>query len=109
MRRRQRHSDRVTRTQRWQTLRLQALRRDGFKCVECGKAGRLAVDHIQRVKTHPELAYEIENLQSLCWSCHSRKTHGEMGFPQIGGARRQWNDLVRELRNSPHDKENTDA
>ena len=29
------------------------------------------VDHIQTVKEAPDLAFSMENLQSLCDSCHS--------------------------------------
>jgi 5-methylcytosine-specific restriction protein A len=61
-----RHSAWVTKSKRWPALRQQALRRDGFKCVKCGAAGRLEVDHIQPVRTHPELAFILDNLQCHC-------------------------------------------
>jgi 5-methylcytosine-specific restriction protein A len=47
-------------------------------CVECEKLGRLTpahhVDHIEPITRRPELAFEPSNWQSLCRSCHSRKT-----------------------------------
>lgn len=36
------------------------------------------VDHIIPLKVKPQLAYDPENLQTLCHSCHSRKTRVEM-------------------------------
>jgi 5-methylcytosine-specific restriction endonuclease McrA len=82
---------------RWPALRLQALRRDGFACVECGARGRLEVDPIKRVRDAPELRFELTNLQSLCGRCHSRKTHLEVGLPQLSPERRAWRDAVRAL------------
>ena len=64
----------------WRTggLRPQVLQRDGFACVRCGMTDAehkfrwqrpITVDHIDRDKTHNTL----ENLQTLCLSCHGRK------------------------------------
>lgn len=91
-----RHSDWVTRSQRWLALRLQALRRDEWRCVECGSAGRLEVDHREPVRTHPHLAFVLGNLQSLCKGCHSRKTRRECGLPDLSPSRRAWRDLLNE-------------
>jgi 5-methylcytosine-specific restriction endonuclease McrA len=55
------------------------------------------VDHIKRVKPHPELAYDLSNLQTLCPRCHSRKTAIEVGITPFDPKRQQWRDLVREL------------
>ena len=66
-----RHSAWVTRSKRWPALRQQALRRDGFACVQCGARGRNEVDHILPVRTHPGLAFVLDNLQTLCGSCHT--------------------------------------
>ncbi len=48
-------------------------------CVVCeaedrGPVEAKVVDHIIPRKEAPELALSAENLQSLCLSCHSRKT-----------------------------------
>src|SRR5262249_20422003 len=85
---------RVIRSARWPALRLQAKRRDGFRCVQCGARGRLEVDHIEPVRTHPELAFALENLQTLCAACHSRKTRIEVGHAPLDPARAAWRDLV---------------
>ncbi|OLS50589.1 HNH endonuclease [Rhodovulum sulfidophilum] len=97
-----RFSQPVLRTKRWRALRMQILERDGFRCVCCGKRGRLEVDHIQPVRTHPELAFARGNLQSLCPACHTRKTRVECGHPEPDPRRKAWATLVREThRNSP--------
>jgi len=98
-----RYSAAVTRTRRWKALRLQALRRDGWRCVQCGKPAR-EVDHVLPVRTHPELAYELSNLQVLCAADHARKTRVEIGLGQEPDPRREvWRAFVNEL--SPSRKE----
>ncbi|MCB1463138.1 MAG: HNH endonuclease [Nitratireductor sp.] len=98
MKRHDRHSQAVIRSARWKAVRLAVKRRDGWKCVECGKAGRLEVHHVQPVRTHPELAFELSNLKSLCPSCHSRRTRIEIGLGQENPAREAWKRLVAELQ-----------
>jgi hypothetical protein len=51
--------------------RLAVYERDGFRCLHCGTTERLSLDHI-----HPWSlggADAIENLQTLCQPCNSRK------------------------------------
>ena len=95
-----RHSAKVIKSKRWPALRYRAKRRDGFQCVQCGAHGRLEVDHIKPVRTHPELAFELSNLQSLCRSCHSKKTRVEVGWVELSPARREWRDFMT-LREKP--------
>ena len=82
-------------SKRWRDIRIKVIRRDKYKCQQCGvlclgKAkGKPSpeVDHIQERKTHPQLAYNMGNLQVLCRSCHSKKTINTMhsqGKPLIG-------------------------
>ncbi|MEM8574196.1 MAG: HNH endonuclease [Pseudomonadota bacterium] len=85
----------VQRDKRWPALRLEALRRDGFKCVSCGAAAPLEVDHIKPVRTHPELGFELSNLQTLCRSCHTRKTREDLGAPPENPERRKWRELLK--------------
>jgi 5-methylcytosine-specific restriction protein A len=99
-----RFSAAVIRSARWKVVRLAAKRRDGFKCVKCKAVGRLEVDHIKRVKDHPELAFELSNLQTLCKPCHSAKTKIEVGFAPIDPKRQQWRDLVSAIAH-PQPKE----
>jgi 5-methylcytosine-specific restriction endonuclease McrA len=73
------------------------LRRDDFKCVHCGARGRLEVDHKIPVRLAPERAFDLDNLQALCRSCHSRKTRLEVGLPPLSESRQQWRDSVRAM------------
>lgn len=92
-----RFSKRVTRTNRWKTLRMAILERDGFRCRSCGCGGRLEVDHIKPVRTHPDLSYEPSNLQALCPSCHTRKTRIECGHPKPRKDLSDWQKSVTSL------------
>ena len=91
-----RHSAAVTRTRRWKALRLQALRRDGWRCVKCNGRYRLEVDHIKPVRSHPELAFDLTNLQTLDARCHGRKTRQDMGFDAPDPDRDAWRALLNE-------------
>ena len=102
-----RHSAKITRTQRWRALRLQALERDGWRCVQCPERRGLEVDHIQPVRARPELAWSLDNLQCLCGRCHARKTRIEIGLGRPNPAREAWKKLVRETgRNSESETTN---
>lgn len=62
---------------RWRSLRKRHLRRNPLckQCLDNGKATAANhVDHIIDRKDAPHLSYATSNLQSLCASCHSRKT-----------------------------------
>jgi 5-methylcytosine-specific restriction endonuclease McrA len=100
-----RHSAVVIARKQWKAVRHLALKRDGFKCVQCGARGRLEVDHILPVRTHPLLAYELSNTQTLCVACHSRKTAVEVGLTPLDPARVAWRELVK----SPLSKESVNA
>ena len=97
----QRHGASIYRPPQWAVLRLMARRRDGFACVQCGKKGRLEVDHVKPIRTHPELALELGNLQSLCTICHSRKTRLETGMGDLPPERQAWRDLLRDMQRKP--------
>lgn len=69
-------------TEDWKRLRGDQLLAEPF-CRECARRGarRRAtdVDHIRDHKGDWELFTDRSNLQSLCHSCHSRKTMTEQG------------------------------
>ena len=50
---------------RWRRVRWAVLRRDGFRCMKCGKAGRLEVDHIIPIADGGDL-FSLGNLRTLC-------------------------------------------
>ncbi len=91
-----RHSRKVTQSRQWRGLRVEALRRDGWKCVTCGSRYRLEVDHIRPVRDRPDLAYDLANLQCPCGPCHARKTIAEVGLaPPTNPERQKWLALLR--------------
>lgn len=67
----------------WFALRGRALARDNFQCVKCGACvrgkGMSRVDHKLPRKTHPHLALELDNVQTLCPACDNAK-HREKGY-----------------------------
>ena len=69
-------------TRRWLEMRARQLLIEPF-CRECAKAGERRratdVDHIVPHRGDKSLFYDKGNLQSLCHSCHSRKTRRELG------------------------------
>ena len=74
-------STRRTRLPRnWATLRYHTLKRDSWRCVQCG-ALATDVDHII-----PNDDHAISNLQSLCAPHHREKTQREA---QAAGAARR--------------------
>lgn len=70
---------------KWLHKRDMILRRDGYRCQECKRYGRITqavtVHHIQHLEDRPDLALVSGNLISLCRACHA-KAH-----PEKGGAR----------------------
>ena len=97
MKRYHRQSAAVIKSKRWRALRIQALRRDGFACIQCGARGRLEVDHIRPVRDAPDQAYDLNNLQTLCRVCHSRKTRIDIGFDPLQPDRQRWRAILKNM------------
>ncbi|KAA8825183.1 HNH endonuclease [Bifidobacterium reuteri] len=60
------------------SIRLAVYSRDGWKCLRCGSAKNLSLDHV-----HPWSdggADSIKNFQTLCRSCNSWKGAREIDF-----------------------------
>lgn len=83
-----------TRSPQWRALRLQVIRRDRYRCVNCGRQGRfppgrprkgrgpswgLQVDHIKPLSSGG--TNDQTNLQTLCKACHERKTGRRLKGP----------------------------
>ena len=86
-------------TARWQKLRARQLSIEPLcrYCFELGHTTRATeVDHIKPVASHAELAFEQDNLQSLCKPCHSsvkqreEKTGVKLGCGTDGVPMRGW-------------------
>lgn len=68
-------------------LRNQALKRDNYECQECKRQGRVHIDsektpgerktielnvhHIKEIEFYPELALQLNNLETLCLFHHN--------------------------------------
>lgn len=76
-----RHHERIKNDPRWKRARAECLERDGYACVKggprCLGTEQLEADHIiplaQVIDTEPDLAFDVENLQTLCRPCHQDK------------------------------------
>jgi 5-methylcytosine-specific restriction endonuclease McrA len=59
----------------WKALRLQALQQANWRCENCGwdvsGRGQAHADHIEDVKSRPDLALALSNIRILCRSCHN--------------------------------------
>ena len=67
-------------SKKWKAKTKAIKKRDGYKCVWCARYGRnrpaVVVHHIKHVDEYPELAFDGDNLVSLCQACHN-KAHPE--------------------------------
>lgn len=58
----------------WLHKRAEALERDNYECQRCKANGLYSpaecVHHMKHVKKFPQLALNLDNLISLCNSCH---------------------------------------
>jgi len=70
----------------WRAKRERILVRDSFRCASCGMIASGQAAHVDHVRPLEEGGTDAdENLQTLCSSCHGRKTiaeqrrRGEMG------------------------------
>ena len=88
---------------KWEKLRQVALTRDNRECQECKRQGRVTVDskkvegekkkvrmnvhHIKELEEHPELALDLDNLETLCLKCHNQ-IHNKL----MNRKEKQWKD-----------------
>lgn len=81
----------------WKKIREAVKRRDNYECQECKRQGKvtidtneysesakrkktkLIVDHIKELENYPELALNMDNLETLCVNCHNKK-HGRVFY-----------------------------
>ncbi len=89
----------------WKQLREERKRIDNYECQECKRNGLVTIDtneysesakrkkiqlvvhHIKEIEHHPELARDIDNLETLCVDCHNAE-HGRVFEPNVN----KWND-----------------
>lgn len=73
----------------WQSIRKQAKRRDGNKCVKCSSTKQLEVHHIVPYRFTQDNS--LENLITLCHVCHAKAEQGS--YPL-----RTWRAKLRQLK-----------
>jgi len=67
----------------WRAIRARHLS-DRPACARCGSRTRLHVDHVRPHRGIDALRLDPANLQTLCVSCHSRKTAtADGGFGRV--------------------------
>ena len=82
---------------RWAAVRRVVFDRDGWRCVLCGRAGRLECDHVTPFEREPgQDPYDINGLQTLCRACHIAKTAAE-NRREPTPAEAAWRALVAEI------------
>ena len=91
-----RHHSRLN-ARHWGAVRCAVFKRDNYRCIECGKAGRLECDHVTPLQRDPgQDPYDPNSLQTLCRACHIEKTRGENRRP-LTPAEKAWRALVAEM------------
>ena len=79
---------------RWAAIRRAVFERDGYRCVECGRAGCLECDHVTPMQREPgQDVYDPNGLQTLCRNCHIEKTRRENRRP-LTPDELAWRELV---------------
>ena len=53
----------------WAKVRRQAFERDGYRCTECGNAGRLEAHHKAPLRAGGD-SYDLAGIATLCRNCH---------------------------------------
>jgi len=81
----------------WSAVRRTVFERDGWRCVQCGRAGRLECDHITPLQREPgQDPYDPNGLQSICRRCHIEKTRRE-NRREPTPAEAAWRTLTEEM------------
>lgn len=77
---------------RWAAVRQKVFDRDGWRCVKCGRPGRLECDHVRPLHQGGD-PWDMANLQALCGGCHREKSRGEAG--PLDPERERWREYLR--------------
>ena len=85
----------IYRSKRWQIVRRKVIKRDGYRCRSCGRAGRLEVDHLVPIAQGGD-PFDMSNLESKCRACHIGKTRNQ-NRQEPSPERAAWNRLVDAL------------
>ena len=64
-----------------------------YSCALCGHNNNLELHHVKPVYSHPELAYDLNNIRVLCRRCH-RLEHNTLGHTTEWRAKSKGNTLI---------------
>ena len=78
---------------RWARARQRAFRGDGWRCVHCGKAGRLEAHHEPPLRAGAADPYALAGLVTLCRACHIARHRGDSETP----GRAAWREFLTKL------------
>lgn len=81
-------------TGRWQRVRQAVLARDEYRCVSCGKAGKLECHHVISPLIDESLKHDFGNLETLCVRCHIEKHRERKEIPE---ELKQWREFLKEM------------
>lgn len=76
----------------WNRFRKALLDERGWRCEDCGLAGKLEVHHIVPVSVDPARRYDKSNCRCLCSKCHV-----EAHRPARTPAEVAWDELLQDL------------
>ena len=79
-------------SRRWHAARRAALKRDGYRCRNCHRPGRLQVHHVRPLRDGGE-PYLLSNLETYCRDCHINRHKRDSVPPD----RLKWRGLMRQL------------
>lgn len=77
---------------RWDRVRRAAFERDGYRCTECGRAGRLEAHHEPPMREGAD-PYDLSGIRTLCRACHIARHRPDDMTP----GRVAWLDYVRDI------------
>ena len=82
----------LLRTRRWQHVRRTAFERDGYRCRECHRPGRLEAHHEPPLRAGGD-PYDLKGIQTLCRGCHIERHRPAASR----SGRAKWRALVAEM------------
>ena len=77
---------------RWERTRRAAVARDGYRCRQCGKPGRLEAHHEPPLEDGAD-PYDVDGILTLCRGCHIERHRSDSMMP----GRAEWREFVAEL------------
>lgn len=80
---------------RWARVRRQVFDRDNWRCMSCGRPGRLEAHHVKPLEKGGA-PYDLANLKTLCRQCHIELHRKGKVSPE----RRKWRALLAEVATS---------